>query len=67
MQIKETLIKFVIPPCTLLNDYAPFAVVALRSLKDEWQNTPPSWDRSDDPCGEPWEGVTCNKSRVTSL
>ncbi|KAL9327236.1 hypothetical protein ACSQ67_007881 [Phaseolus vulgaris] len=42
-------------------------VVALRSLKDEWQNTPPSWDRSDDPCGEPWEGVTCNKSRVTSL
>ncbi|KAK7346240.1 hypothetical protein VNO80_20755 [Phaseolus coccineus] len=42
-------------------------VVALRSLKDEWQNTPHSWDRSDDPCGAPWEGVTCNKSRVTSL
>jgi len=51
----------------LLNDYAPFAVVALRSLKDVWQNTPPSWDKSDDPCGAPWEGVTCNKSRVTSL
>ncbi|WVZ22298.1 hypothetical protein V8G54_000842 [Vigna mungo] len=42
-------------------------VVALRSLKDVWQNTPPSWDKSDDPCGAPWEGVTCNKSRVTSL
>ncbi|KAK7360936.1 hypothetical protein VNO77_02954 [Canavalia gladiata] len=42
-------------------------VVALRSLKDIWQNTPPSWDNSDDPCGAPWEGVTCNKSRVTSL
>ncbi|GAU47698.1 hypothetical protein TSUD_190260, partial [Trifolium subterraneum] len=40
---------------------------ALRSLKDIWENTPPSWDKSDDPCGAPWEGVTCNKSRVTSL
>lgn len=45
----------------------PQDVVALRSLKDVWQDTPPSWDRSDDPCGAPWEGVTCNKSRVTSL
>lgn len=45
----------------------PQDVVALRSLKDVWQNTPPSWDKSDDPCGAPWEGVTCNKSRVTSL
>ncbi|KAL0302952.1 UNVERIFIED_CONTAM: putative leucine-rich repeat receptor-like protein kinase [Sesamum radiatum] len=38
----------------------------LRSLKDEWGNTPPSWDKSDDPCVA-WEGVTCNNSRVTSL
>lgn len=45
----------------------PQDVVALRSLKDVWQDTPPSWDRSDDPCGAPWEGVTCNESRVTSL
>ncbi|KAL2333940.1 hypothetical protein Fmac_015153 [Flemingia macrophylla] len=45
----------------------PQDVVTLRSLKDLWQNTPPSWDKSDDPCGAPWEGVTCNKSRVTSL
>ncbi|OIV93705.1 hypothetical protein TanjilG_16556 [Lupinus angustifolius] len=34
---------------------------------DIWQNTPPSWDKSNDPCGSPWEGVACNKSRVTSL
>ncbi|XP_012573816.1 leucine-rich repeat receptor protein kinase HPCA1-like isoform X2 [Cicer arietinum] len=45
----------------------PQDVAALRSLKDIWKNTPPSWDRSDDPCEAPWEGVTCSKSRVTSL
>ncbi|MBA0638543.1 hypothetical protein Godav_025444 [Gossypium davidsonii] len=44
-----------------------FAAAALQSLKDSWQNTPPSWDKSDDPCGAPWEGVTCNSSRVTAL
>ncbi|RYR79137.1 hypothetical protein Ahy_A01g003991 isoform B [Arachis hypogaea] len=45
----------------------PQDAAVLRSLKDIWVNTPPSWDKSDDPCGAPWEGVTCNKSRVTSL
>ncbi|CAL5335345.1 unnamed protein product [Camellia sinensis] len=40
---------------------------ALRSLKDQWQNTPPSWGKSGDPCVAPWEGVTCNNSRVTAL
>lgn len=39
---------------------------ALQSLKDAWQNTPPTWKNSDDPCGS-WEGVTCNNSRVTAL
>ena len=43
------------------------AVAALRSLKDQWQNTPPSWGKSDDPCGAPWEGVNCSNSRVVSL
>ncbi|XP_073142230.1 leucine-rich repeat receptor protein kinase HPCA1 isoform X2 [Henckelia pumila] len=38
----------------------------LRSLKDQWGNTPPSWDKSDDPCVS-WEGVSCNNARVTSL
>lgn len=44
------------------------AVAVLRSLKDQWQNTPPSWSESDDPCGAPWEGITCNNnSRVTQM
>ncbi|XP_031094482.1 probable leucine-rich repeat receptor-like protein kinase At5g49770 [Ipomoea triloba] len=42
-------------------------VAVLTSLKDQWQNTPPSWDDSDDPCGGSWEGVSCNNSRVTAL
>ncbi|KAK3027514.1 hypothetical protein RJ639_040229 [Escallonia herrerae] len=37
------------------------------SLKGQWQNAPPSWGKSDDPCGAPWEGVACNNSRVTAL
>ncbi|CAK9323432.1 unnamed protein product [Citrullus colocynthis] len=40
---------------------------ALESLKNEWQNTPPSWGASNDPCGAPWEGVACINSRVTAL
>ncbi|KAG8390701.1 hypothetical protein BUALT_Bualt01G0110900 [Buddleja alternifolia] len=43
----------------------PQDAAVLRSLKDQWGNTPPSWDKSDDPCA--WEGVACNNSRVTSL
>ncbi|XP_027120030.1 leucine-rich repeat receptor protein kinase HPCA1 [Coffea arabica] len=45
----------------------PRDVAVLRSLKDQWQNTPPNWGKSDDPCGDPWEGVSCNNSRVTAL
>ncbi|KAA3484399.1 putative leucine-rich repeat receptor-like protein kinase [Gossypium australe] len=45
----------------------PHDAATLQSLKDSWQNTPPNWDKSDDPCGAPWEGVTCNSSRVTAL
>ncbi|XP_071930692.1 leucine-rich repeat receptor protein kinase HPCA1-like isoform X2 [Coffea arabica] len=46
----------------------PHDVTVLLSLKDQWQNTPPSWGKSDDPCGFPWEGVSCNNnSRVTDL
>ncbi|KAH0753329.1 hypothetical protein KY285_006477 [Solanum tuberosum] len=45
----------------------PRDVTILRSLKDQWENTPPSWQKSDDPCGTSWEGVTCNNSRVTAL
>ncbi|XXG42028.1 hypothetical protein AAC387_Pa01g2381 [Persea americana] len=42
-------------------------VAVLRSLKGEWQHTPPSWDTSDDPCDSKWEGIICNDSRVTGL
>ncbi|KAG7941940.1 hypothetical protein I3843_16G074100 [Carya illinoinensis] len=40
---------------------------ALQGLKNVWKNTPPSWGHSEDPCGAPWDGVTCNDSRVTAL
>ncbi|XP_074369253.1 leucine-rich repeat receptor protein kinase HPCA1-like [Apium graveolens] len=42
-------------------------VAVLRSLKDEWKNTPPSWENSDDPCGKAWDGISCYNSRVTGL
>ncbi|KAL8171516.1 hypothetical protein V2J09_023320 [Rumex salicifolius] len=43
--------------------------VVLESLMSQWENTPPSWKNSpNDPCGIPWEGVTCNDdTRVTAL
>lgn len=41
---------------------------ALLSLMDQMKNTPPNWSQSNDPCGAPWDGVTCNNnSRVTEL
>ncbi|CAL5407199.1 unnamed protein product [Camellia sinensis] len=43
------------------NDY-----IALIGLKEVWQNTPPNWVRSD-PCGDGWDGIRCNNSRVTSI
>ncbi|KAI9390007.1 hypothetical protein POPTR_008G125600v4 [Populus trichocarpa] len=45
----------------------PGDAAELQSLKSHWQNTPPSWDQTEDPCGAPWVGVTCNNSRITSL
>ncbi|XP_038682118.1 probable leucine-rich repeat receptor-like protein kinase At5g49770 [Tripterygium wilfordii] len=40
--------------------------IALKSLKDAWHNTPPSWGQID-PCGENWVGINCTESRVTSI
>ncbi|KAL3349924.1 hypothetical protein AABB24_022799 [Solanum stoloniferum] len=40
--------------------------VVLESLKEEWENVPPSWDGSD-PCNDSWEGIDCNNSRVISI
>ncbi|RWR90747.1 putative leucine-rich repeat receptor-like protein kinase [Cinnamomum micranthum f. kanehirae] len=45
----------------------PHDVAVLRSLKDQWQHMPPSWDTSDDPCDSKWEGIICNDYRVTEL
>jgi len=40
----------------------------LRALVDQWQNAPPTWGQSDDPCGDsPWEGVTCANNKVISI
>ncbi|CAO2842377.1 unnamed protein product [Amaranthus hypochondriacus] len=45
----------------------PGDVAAIQSLKAQWENTPPSWSKSNDPCAGLWEGVTCNNSRITAL
>ncbi|KAI6698763.1 hypothetical protein NL676_018882 [Syzygium grande] len=43
-------------------------LAVLLALKTQWQSTPPNWGKSNDPCGLPWDGVTCdNDSRVTGL
>ncbi|GJN31365.1 hypothetical protein PR202_gb19754 [Eleusine coracana subsp. coracana] len=40
----------------------------LRALMEQWQNAPPTWGQSDDPCGAlPWEGVTCYGNKVISI
>uniref|UniRef100_A0A7N0T3A2 non-specific serine/threonine protein kinase n=1 Tax=Kalanchoe fedtschenkoi TaxID=63787 RepID=A0A7N0T3A2_KALFE len=44
----------------------PSDVGTLQSLMQDWENTPPSWKSSGDPCGE-WEGIRCVGSRVTSV
>ncbi|KAG7017177.1 putative leucine-rich repeat receptor-like protein kinase [Cucurbita argyrosperma subsp. argyrosperma] len=45
----------------------PTDLAALEALRSDWENTPPSWGASNDPCGTPWEGVSCTNSRVTAL
>ncbi|XP_021866986.1 leucine-rich repeat receptor protein kinase HPCA1 isoform X2 [Spinacia oleracea] len=41
-------------------------LAALRSLRRQWQNTPPNWVRRD-PCGRRWEGIYCHESRVIEI
>ncbi|MQL93227.1 hypothetical protein Taro_025866 [Colocasia esculenta] len=45
-------------------DYSVAA--ALVSLRDSWTNKPPGWTGSD-PCGNQWDGINCNGSRITSI
>ncbi|XP_058075187.1 leucine-rich repeat receptor protein kinase HPCA1-like [Magnolia sinica] len=40
---------------------------ALGALRNAWKNTPPSWDKSNDPCDSMWEGVNCTNGRVIEL
>ncbi|KAI8559605.1 hypothetical protein RHMOL_Rhmol04G0186500 [Rhododendron molle] len=61
------LLYFLVCCCVVSSVTDPRDAAALRSLNDQWRNTPPSWKKSADPCGAPWEGVTCNNSRVTAL
>ncbi|CAD6203512.1 unnamed protein product [Miscanthus lutarioriparius] len=52
--------------CLAMTDSQDTSV--LRALMDQWQNAPPSWGQSDDPCGDsPWEGVTCGSDKVISI
>ncbi|KAI3800680.1 hypothetical protein L1987_28774 [Smallanthus sonchifolius] len=46
-------------------DTNPGDAAALRALKGQWQNTPPSWRGSNDPCS--WEGVNCTNTRIIAL
>ncbi|KAM0941113.1 putative protein kinase RLK-Pelle-LRR-VIII-1 family [Dioscorea sansibarensis] len=48
-------------------DTDPRDVAALRSLMEQWENTPATWGQTDDPCGTPWQGIICSGSRVVSL
>ncbi|KAL3833943.1 hypothetical protein ACJIZ3_008679 [Penstemon smallii] len=60
------LLVFVLRIHVISADTNPQDGAALRSLKDQLENTPPSWDQSNDPCAN-WDGVSCNNSRITSL
>ncbi|KAJ8499334.1 hypothetical protein OPV22_009886 [Ensete ventricosum] len=48
-------------------DTDPNDAAVLRSMLNQWENAPPTWGQSDDPCGTPWEGVSCDSTRVTEL
>ncbi|OEL31342.1 putative leucine-rich repeat receptor-like protein kinase [Dichanthelium oligosanthes] len=55
-----------VPACHGMTDSQDTSV--LRALMDQWQNAPPTWGQSDDPCGDsPWEGVTCANNKVISI
>lgn len=40
--------------------------VAIKSLKERWENVPPNWDGAD-PCGNRWDGIGCIGSNVVSI
>ncbi|KAK7331219.1 hypothetical protein VNO77_25437 [Canavalia gladiata] len=46
---------------TAIQDYT-----ALIALKNEWENTPPSWVGAD-PCDDDWDGIQCSTGRITVI
>ncbi|KAJ4780429.1 Leucine-rich repeat protein kinase family protein [Rhynchospora pubera] len=56
-------ITIVLPGCSYTD---PKDVSVLKTLKKQWKNLLPTWKNSD-PCGDRWEGITCDNSRVTRL
>ncbi|XP_021732401.1 probable leucine-rich repeat receptor-like protein kinase At5g49770 [Chenopodium quinoa] len=52
--------------CVVIAKTDPADLDALRSVKKQWQKTPPNWVKGD-PCGRKWEGIYCNDSRVISI
>ncbi|KAG8364015.1 hypothetical protein BUALT_Bualt19G0082300 [Buddleja alternifolia] len=41
-------------------------IVALKALKEIWENVPPNWVGAD-PCGNAWDGISCTSNRVVSI
>ncbi|KAK7246076.1 hypothetical protein RIF29_40934 [Crotalaria pallida] len=58
-----TITTIVIVIMLLLHGPGTDDYTALQIIKQEWQNTPPSWENPD-PCDDGWEGIRCNNSRV---
>ncbi|XP_078152060.1 leucine-rich repeat receptor protein kinase HPCA1-like [Carex rostrata] len=54
----------IVPPGFSYTD--PDDVAILKKLMKQWKNVPPNW-KNQDPCGDHWEGITCENSRVTQL
>ncbi|KAF3338338.1 leucine-rich repeat receptor-like protein kinase [Carex littledalei] len=54
----------IVPPGFSYTD--PDEVAILKILMKQWKNVPPNW-KNNDPCGDRWEGITCDNSRVTKL
>ncbi|XP_057542552.1 leucine-rich repeat receptor protein kinase HPCA1-like isoform X2 [Amaranthus tricolor] len=70
MVIPRRIVLFLVFICflfwssTALTNDQDFA--ALKALTDGWANIPEKW-KGEDPCGDEWEGITCNNSRVVTI
>ncbi|XP_024992445.1 probable leucine-rich repeat receptor-like protein kinase At5g49770 [Cynara cardunculus var. scolymus] len=63
--LRSFLLILMVEVQAIVADTHPGDAEALQALKNQWQNTPPSWKRSSDPCS--WEGVNCTDTRVLAL